>query len=199
MTWYRNGVLLYDYWADSAYQGPGVYRCVLTHHGAIKGVGIVNITRNYNIEPYDEDTEDHMALPQYIDPCSTADRPIVTIDSNGDGIIADDSEEGARQKETEDMERREREEREQQRERERQEKEQQVKEREERERLEKERRRQEEEREEQKGREERERQEQDRERQEREKEERDYHEEPPSIGPTLSPTAVTGKRRRVMQ
>lgn len=69
MKWYRNGFMLPDTKYDAAYKGPGLYRCVLYRKHDIRAVGLINITRNYNRPPYQEDAEDNMAIPQQIDPC----------------------------------------------------------------------------------------------------------------------------------
>lgn len=87
-TWYRNGMLLQDTDPMAAYQGPGLYRCVLQQRGYVKAVAMINVTRNYTIEAHNEDTEDDMVTPYKLNACRDS-KGVVVKDANAeeDGVI----------------------------------------------------------------------------------------------------------------
>lgn len=86
-TWYRNGWLLQDTDPIAAYQGPGLYRCVLQYRNNVKAVAMINVTRNYTIEAHNEDAEDDMVTPYQLNACKSEGVVVKDADARDDGVI----------------------------------------------------------------------------------------------------------------
>lgn len=89
VKWYRNGIhLREDTLASAAYQGPGLYHCLLYKQRLLKSTVYINVTRDYSVPSvwFGEDILYNMRLPNLPIACMESLTARVVVDADIDGI-----------------------------------------------------------------------------------------------------------------